>query len=268
MLRKLFGRDKAPTAVSAPEAIDFSTKDFHLAIVGESHYQEALREVGGREPTGVEFSVLLLPDPKNPHDENAVRVDESGKRGATIGYLSRSDAEDVGDSIAALLMHKNQVVMCSAKIFGGGPEKPTLGVWLSLDVDALETGRPAEQLRARREPSRRSGSDGEHGLVQGRHWREWEDDVATLRRHGQDEKAESLLLEMLAAAEDESRQTAQPISTYCYRTLAILYRQRKDYQSESLILERYSAFPNTDAGARTHASLMQQLDKSRSRVRP
>ncbi|WP_186766277.1 hypothetical protein [Falsiphaeobacter marinintestinus] len=51
-----------------------SGSDFE--IVGESHYQTALeRLAGGKKPDGVEVDTgaLLIPEPENPYDENAVK---------------------------------------------------------------------------------------------------------------------------------------------------------------------------------------------------
>lgn len=37
-------------------------------------------------------SVLLIPEPENPHDENAIRVELNGVK---IGYVARSDAQHI-----------------------------------------------------------------------------------------------------------------------------------------------------------------------------
>lgn len=48
-------------------------------ITGRSHYQEALSELG----PGLHKAVLVH-EPENPHDPNAVRVDAAGRK---IGYI-------------------------------------------------------------------------------------------------------------------------------------------------------------------------------------
>jgi hypothetical protein len=66
--------------------------EFAFEIVGESHYQKALElAAGGRAPESVRVRkrAMLVPEPDNPHDENAVRVDIDYRR---VGYLSREDA--------------------------------------------------------------------------------------------------------------------------------------------------------------------------------
>src|SRR3989449_11781405 len=91
---RLFGVGQAPPA-SAPqgERIDLEGSGaFALAIVGESHYQEALEAIcGPRSDEGedrlVEARLVLEND--NPHDSMAVRVDIQG---LTVGYLTRDHA--------------------------------------------------------------------------------------------------------------------------------------------------------------------------------
>jgi hypothetical protein len=56
-----------------------------LEVVGESHYQDQLwRAVGGFQNDRVRHDVLavLVPEPDNPHDENAIMVviDTSSRR--------------------------------------------------------------------------------------------------------------------------------------------------------------------------------------------
>jgi HIRAN domain len=84
----------APTLVGvAPAAASVLLSGRHdLEVVGESHYQDALwRVAGGRrtERVRVETQAMLVREPDNPHDANAisVRID-----GATVGYLCRDDA--------------------------------------------------------------------------------------------------------------------------------------------------------------------------------
>jgi hypothetical protein len=71
-----------------------------LSVVGESFYQEALRIVAGNRAFGYNFdehypvAVVLVPEPENPHDANAVRVDVlQENRSLKVGYLSREVAK-------------------------------------------------------------------------------------------------------------------------------------------------------------------------------
>ena len=58
---------------------------FYCAVSGESFYQENIRRVAA-----VGKDVDLVPEPENPHDKNAVRVDVDGLQ---IGYIPRDKAE-------------------------------------------------------------------------------------------------------------------------------------------------------------------------------
>jgi hypothetical protein len=105
---------------------------FPVQVVGESHCQAALRALGGdRRLRGeqVVFTAALLPDPKNPYDENAIGVHISG--GARVGYLSRGDAVEYRD-VGRFLTKEKAVGLCRARLIGGTPDKPSIGVVLGL----------------------------------------------------------------------------------------------------------------------------------------
>ncbi len=135
MLRRLFGgrpQDK-PVPVS-----DMGTGDFGQAIVGESHYQDQLRAIAaGRAEKGerVEFRVVLMPEPKNKYDPNAVAV--YTENGGIVGHLSREDAEDYQPAITAFIKTRGKYPSCNAMMAGGRGDKKTIGVWLDIDLDAL-----------------------------------------------------------------------------------------------------------------------------------
>jgi hypothetical protein len=61
-------------------------------VAGESHYQDALRAIAGAsdEPQVRHATeAALVPEPDNPHDPNAVRVEIDGRY---VGYLPRAEA--------------------------------------------------------------------------------------------------------------------------------------------------------------------------------
>ena len=66
-------------------ALDLSAKggECDFPIVGEGSYQPELRRVA---KSGRTFTAVLMAEPTNPHDPNAIRVCAEG--GKTIGYLS------------------------------------------------------------------------------------------------------------------------------------------------------------------------------------
>ena len=98
--------------------------DFH--IVGESNYQPELRRVA---KSGRSFMAVLLSEPNNPKDPNAIRVCAEG--GRTVGYLSRDYAIDYREAFALLGKH-GHVGACRAKLIGGVGEKKSFGVMLNL----------------------------------------------------------------------------------------------------------------------------------------
>ena len=67
--------------------------EFDFDIVGESFNQGALNRIcGGKTDAGHELEVtaVLIEEPENPHDPNAVKVVIAGE---TVGHLCRLDAK-------------------------------------------------------------------------------------------------------------------------------------------------------------------------------
>jgi hypothetical protein len=113
-----------------------------IAAVGESHYQGALLSAcGGRhgEPVSHDCSAVLLPEPTNPYDPNAVMVWAGGRH---VAYLSRSDAAAYRPAIAAAAAI-DHLIACPAQIAARGDigETANLGIFLHLPA-------PAEALTA------------------------------------------------------------------------------------------------------------------------
>lgn len=132
-------KGSAPPAVTPPDGRSLSAFDIGSAagacnfnIVGESHYQGRLRNVCA---TGRSFTVMLMPEPTNAVDPNAIRVVADGAD--TIGYLSKEDAVYYAPVFALLGQH-NRMGTCRAQLTGGAGEKRSFGVLLNLrDVDEL-----------------------------------------------------------------------------------------------------------------------------------
>jgi len=128
----------ASVAVAAQEEPALTPLDVGSAgacnfnIVGESHYQGRLRNLSA---SGRSFTALLMPEPTNAFDPNAIRVVAEGAD--TIGYLSKEDAVHYGP-VFDLLAHHQRVGTCQARLTGGAGEKRSFGVLLSLrDADEL-----------------------------------------------------------------------------------------------------------------------------------
>ena len=123
-------------------------------MVGESHYQDALwKIVGGHAPEPVrhETYALLMPNPANEHDANAIEVQIDG---ALVGYLSRENAAAYRPGLLRLMeASANHLVAFHAVVVGGGPRRDGIGfLGVFLDHDPTDFGlaphyTPTGQLR-------------------------------------------------------------------------------------------------------------------------
>jgi len=163
-LKRLFGGTSAPSTWWPPgpittwpvgdlkgklevELVLFEPARKTVNVVGEGSYQGSLeRLAGGRTidgPVNRDHSAILMPEPSNPYDPNAVRVVvlTASAGGAMIGYLSREDAvayRPVIDRLAA----QGRLAACRASIGGGwdrgSGDRGNFGVRLSVGApDAL-----------------------------------------------------------------------------------------------------------------------------------
>jgi hypothetical protein len=110
---------------------------FRVDAVGESHYQEALESIaGGRTEDGanLETVALLVPEPDNRYDRNAVAVWIDGKQ---VGYLSRGNAEILQPAILTAIGTTRRQVACKARVVGGwdrgGRDRGHFGVRLFIE---------------------------------------------------------------------------------------------------------------------------------------
>ena len=86
-------------------------------VAGESFHGTELRSLfGPASPRGVELkeSALLIAEPANPHDPNAVAVTV---RGVTVGYLPREDAARY-QPLAVSLAQRGQAGLVDCRIWG------------------------------------------------------------------------------------------------------------------------------------------------------
>jgi hypothetical protein len=96
--------------------------EFRFPIVGESHYQLEIETIaGGRSEDGARnllVDALLVPEPANPYDPNAVAVKIQNR---TVGYLARDTAKLFSQTLAGTGF---DVVSCEAVINGGWDRGP------------------------------------------------------------------------------------------------------------------------------------------------
>ncbi len=102
-------------------------------MVGESHYQDALRAMTGGTVEGrgaPRVQAALVPEPDNPHDPNAVMVQIEGH---LVGYLSRADAVAYAPLVAGIAA-RGRTAVAEAMVAGRGESSGTsnLGVFLRM----------------------------------------------------------------------------------------------------------------------------------------
>lgn len=109
--------------------------DIRVDVVGESHYQPAIRTACDWKPgTDTLFHCMaeLVPEPTNPYDRNAIKVTIDG---ACVGHLSRQDAVTLGPAVQNAIKHQGSS-MCRAVIAGhANSDTDNLGVFLHLDTE-------------------------------------------------------------------------------------------------------------------------------------
>lgn len=111
---------------------------------------------------------------------------------------------------------------------------------------------------------RRDNTSSAPGLVRGRHYTEYVEDVKALRRSGREVEAERLLLELIDATEAEARAEKWGVAPWYYEQLAISYRKQGNPQGEVDILERYAR--QTFAPDSRPPELIKRLEKAKARL--
>ena len=76
------------------------------------------------------------------------------------------------------------------------------------------------------------------GLVDGKHYTAYVDEVRSLKRSGNLDAAECLLLRLVEGTEEEARAKQWGVAPWYYEQLAIVYAKKKHLALELAILER------------------------------
>lgn len=102
---------------------DTLSADFprHVAVVGESHYQDALKRMFA---TSARVTVIIEGEPTNPYDKKAVRV--ANESGETLGYIAK------GHYTELKALARIRARTCSADLRGGTPDRPSIGIVLDI----------------------------------------------------------------------------------------------------------------------------------------
>ncbi|MBN9624391.1 MAG: hypothetical protein J0H06_15845, partial [Actinobacteria bacterium] len=108
------------------------TGDDRIEVVGESFYRAALGRIAAAAGPSRVVSASLVPDPSNPYDRNAVRVEIEGE---LVGHLPRDLAALVARSIAELA--RQGPVTTKAELRGDPDSDLGCGVALWLEAGRL-----------------------------------------------------------------------------------------------------------------------------------
>lgn len=116
---------RSTAVVAAATAIAEDSRDWKLfpgtkrgcfqQVVGESHYQDALRDTWAAHRPERNFTAQLVAEPTNTYDPNAVYVAFAGQK---LGYLPREDAAKYQQLILQIEA-TNHAAVCDAKLIGG-----------------------------------------------------------------------------------------------------------------------------------------------------
>jgi hypothetical protein len=120
------------------------TGDDRIEVVGESFYRAALKRIAAAGGTSRVLSATLRPEPSNPYDRNAVRVEIDGE---LVGHIPRDLAEMISGPVTELA--RDGPVTAKAELRGEGDSELGFGVvlWiearrLGLAVEGDEDGTP------------------------------------------------------------------------------------------------------------------------------
>lgn len=143
---RLFGAPERSLTTSVV-MFDGQRRDAILPIVGESYRQDALeRYVRIRNEQGVthgNLTAVLVPEPSNAHDRNAIKVllVDADANAAHVGYLSREDAKSYGPVVRHV---SPRLIQARARLIGGWDDplrgRGSIGVLLNLGTPSELAG--------------------------------------------------------------------------------------------------------------------------------
>ncbi|NDK91082.1 hypothetical protein GYA93_16050 [Gordonia desulfuricans] len=224
-----------------------------LEIAGESHHRDSFSQLFARadKPLGgvIWRDAELVAEPWNPHDTNAVAVYIDM---LSVGYVPAEVAPAIQATVLQL-MERGQRATVEARIWAiyehgtwsarvtlepGGDREPE---WRYVDrptwpgrisPDGTERLSDAAVLR-------RLDEAADAALVDGREFTSLRTDIAQARADGDTDRALVLLHACIDAAERSAAILVSRPATWPTEQAAIIYRSRKQYDDEVMILERF-----------------------------
>lgn len=196
-------------------------------------------------------TAVLVPEPHNTVDEDAVAVYIDGRR---VSYLRHDDAVAVGQTVRNV-HSSGRLPAVLARVwakndFGSWRGRVTLSFDGAAEPEWTYTGREQER-RAAAVAQRENIEPGEAGRllaesdrvsqVRGQHYSQWSEQVQNLKRVERYDEALELLRECIDAAEADARLWHREPAPFWTTQAAIVLRKLKDYDGEVAVLERYLA---------------------------
>jgi hypothetical protein len=121
----------------------FFSRTARVRVVGVSQYQDAIRLIAGLDEADErplwEGLAILIPEPTNPHDPNAVQVVVES---SLVGYLDRETAQRLRPVLEAIAEADRARVAVPCRITGGfrlrDGSRSHLGIQLLFSIGELE----------------------------------------------------------------------------------------------------------------------------------
>ncbi|MEA3327394.1 MAG: tetratricopeptide repeat protein [Chloroflexota bacterium] len=112
----------------------------------------------------------------------------------------------------------------------------SLATWFRDKSDSSILKRIQEKIDELGKEKPISGS----GYVNGRHFVTFVNDVKALKKLGNLDEAERLLLKLIVAMEKACKKNNEGVAPWYYHELAKIYRKKKEYEKEVTILKRFA----------------------------
>ena len=148
--------EKAYAPVAPTQAMGLTDSE-EWEVVGESRYLDGIRRIKSLMDADEEGGTLfaqLIAEPLNEFDRHAVRIDlvwEYDRE--TCGYLPREQAYRLQPMVIQAA-DDGLIVLREAALYGGSPDKPNIGVWLS-SVPLSDSAKDYSDFRAERDAAER-----------------------------------------------------------------------------------------------------------------
>jgi hypothetical protein len=218
------------------------TADFTTEVAGESYRASEIGRLmakWGLKGGGVTMrQAVLVPEPSNRYDRNAVKVVIEGEH---VGYVPADQARMVGDAVRKA--PRGEPAGCPARIWAiqdGGQWRAR--ITLDFAEELAEPDRDfATEASSQREYADRWERSRREGEVRGAWWKTHQGAVVELKRQGRFDEALALADECAAAAERVAVATREVPDKWPVEQQSMILRKLGDAGRELAALERFVA---------------------------